>query len=122
MVVAFLGAAYVAVVAASYHFSRSLPNFREAGANRDDLCYWTNALIVYVKCGQNVEYGSWWSSFYDFWLSPIYLPMFAMWLFSIGAAYIIVATLTLSPLIFLAYVLYRQLKYHWSVRQNSGSK
>lgn len=70
--------AYVLFIVLSFAFSMPLPHFRDVGAQRNDFCYWTNVMIAFVECGSNVRVTQGLSFFYNFWMTFIYYPMFAV--------------------------------------------
>jgi hypothetical protein len=70
---------YVVVVAVSFALSQLLPSFQDIAPTRDEHCYWTNAMLVFVECGSDVFAGSAKEPFYNFWLFLIYAPMFLSW-------------------------------------------
>ena len=67
---------YVLLLLLSYLLSTNLPQFYEAGEHRDQLCYWTDALVLGVECGEQVVAGAWRALFYNLWLTLLFGPLF----------------------------------------------
>jgi hypothetical protein len=74
-----LSVLYVVLVLLSFVTSLLLPSFHDVALMRTESCYWTNAMLPFVKCGQDVIAGSVKSFFFNFWLWFIYFPMFLLW-------------------------------------------
>lgn len=67
---------YVFVLLLSYLLSTSLPHLPEAGTHRGQLCYWTDAMVLGVQCGEQVLAGAWRELFYNLWLTLLFGPLF----------------------------------------------
>jgi hypothetical protein len=74
-----LSVLYVVLVLLSFVTSLLLPSLHDVGLMRTESCYWTNALVVFVECGQDVIAGSVKGFFFNLWLLFIYFPMFLSW-------------------------------------------
>lgn len=72
----------VATHVLSFLFSKSLPSFFSV---RDDpnlshaaSCYWTDALVIFVACGDDVALSFLTAFFANFWLMPFYSAVFGV--------------------------------------------
>ena len=105
--VTYLSIAYVTLISLSFLFSQRLPSLEEIGYQRNTNCYWTDALVVFVKCGEDLSAHALRSFFYNFWTHFIYYPMFAI----SGSADLIGMTILIyAPLVFLVYVLVQRFR------------
>lgn len=69
---------YLAFVILSFGLSQMLPSFDAVREMRDEKCYWTSAMLVFVECGNTVPARGAKEFFYNFWLILIYAPMFML--------------------------------------------
>lgn len=46
---------YLAFVILSFGLSQMLPSFESIHEMRDEKCYWTNTMLVFVECGNAVS-------------------------------------------------------------------
>ena len=104
---------YVLLLLLSVFMSTQLTGFHEAGAHRESVCYWTDALVIFVECGDQVIVGELRAFFYNLWLLPYYAPIFGFGFPS--PYYMSVSLITYAPLIFLGVVFIR-----WIIRRTRG--
>ncbi|MEO1324625.1 MAG: hypothetical protein AAFV59_16660 [Pseudomonadota bacterium] len=92
---------YLAFVIFSFSLSQMLPSFDTIRDMRDEKCYWTNAMLVFVECGSAVPASAAKELVYNFWLRLIYSPMamfagylqHALWTMALYAPFVIFAAI-----------------------------
>ncbi len=99
---------YVVVIILSLWNSLQLPYLEDVRANRNNNCYWTDAMIAYVECGHEIFAHGPREFFYGFWMLFIYAPIFS----ALGSVtFIAVTILIYTPLVFLIFSLARAIRY-----------
>ncbi len=106
-----LSVLYVILIFLSFALSLTLPPFGDVLEQRNESCYWTNAMVSGVECGPDVYASSMQEFVFGFWLYFFYLPMFLF----ISPMFMLWRTILLyAPLMYLL------VRYVLSVRQRSS--
>lgn len=71
----YLCVLYFAFVILSFGLSQALPSFDAIREVSSENCYWTNAVLGYVECGNAVPSSGGKEFIYNFWLRLIYSPI-----------------------------------------------
>ena len=102
---------YVVLIFVSFALSLMLPSLGDVLEQRNESCYWMNAMVSGVECGPDVYASSTQEFVFSFWLYFLYLPMFLF----ISPMFMLWQTILLyAPLIYLL------VRYVLSVRQRSS--
>ena len=72
----WIGLFYVASILLSFLLSAILPDRSDVIDDLEIKCFWTDALLYYVRCGTAVPAGRLLEVFYNFWTLFVYLPLF----------------------------------------------
>ena len=70
-----ISAVYVVLFAASLVLGQFLPTLEDIASQRDQSCYWTDAMLAFVDCGEEVFSGTIRAHFYNLWMQPLFSLM-----------------------------------------------